>query len=331
MGPPETEVLGLHEVGAALFTGLVVGIAEGQGTVELVIDFITGVYVYRPGTQGKVGTRDGEVEVVSQHEVHTGVADVEAARLLFSEGRHQEAGGPGRFLGNEAEGENQRNRHAGHHGPCRAENGLLRGLGDDLGHTQLQVVVGFFQVADRIDALFQVDGLVRHHLDALALQQALTFLRNHIGDTGLAGIEIIPQLVHLVRLSVFRHFRQAFHFPRSRVLAAAGENGVGMHVVDQIIGRELHILIGDGGAAVIVDFALTVGEIRDDGVLGGGEGGLLQGALVQQVQGIPAGGGDGILHAQGIGPIGRDGIGPEGRQGVPVGGKDTAGGIRFLT
>ena len=313
MGPAEAEVLGLYEVGAALFTGLVVGIAEGQGAVELVIDFITGVYVYRPGSQGEVGTRDGEVEIVTQHEVHTGVTDVEAARLFLAEGRHQEAGGPGRLLRHEAEGEDQGNRNAGHHGPCRAENGLLRGFGDDLGHTKLQVIVWLLQVADRIDTFLQVDGLVRHHLDALSLQQALALLGDHIGDAGLAGIEVIPQFVHLVRLPVLRHFRQAFHLPGSGVLAAAGEDGVGLHIVDQIIGRELHILIGDGGTAVVVDFTLPVGEIRDDGVFGRRESGLLQGTLVQQVQGIPAGGGYGILHTQGIGPIGRDGIGLEGR------------------
>ena len=48
MGPSEAEVLGLDKVRAAFFSRLVVGKAEGQCAVELVIDFIAGVHVYRP-------------------------------------------------------------------------------------------------------------------------------------------------------------------------------------------------------------------------------------------------------------------------------------------
>ena len=41
VGPPEAEVTGLHEVCAALFTRLVIGIGEGYLAVELVVYLIS--------------------------------------------------------------------------------------------------------------------------------------------------------------------------------------------------------------------------------------------------------------------------------------------------
>ena len=46
--PSEAEVTGLDEVRAALLTGLVIGVGEGDGSVELVIDLVSGVKVYGP-------------------------------------------------------------------------------------------------------------------------------------------------------------------------------------------------------------------------------------------------------------------------------------------
>ena len=286
MGPAQAEVLGLDEVRASFFAGLVVGIAEGQRAVELVIDFIAGVDVYRPGAQREIGAGEGQVEIVSQHEVHAGVADIETAGLFLAEGGHQQTRGALRLLGYEAEGEYQGHRNAGHYGPGRAEDRLLRRLGDDLGHGQLQVVVRLLQVTDRVNALGEVDGLVRHHLDVLALQQAFALLGDHVGDAGLLGVEVVAEFVHFIRLAVFGHFGQAFPFSGGGVLAAAREDGVGLHVVLNVVCREFHVLVAHRGAAVVVDLALTVGEIRDDGVLGGGEGRFFQGTLAQQVQGV---------------------------------------------
>ena len=46
--PSKAEVTGLDEIRAALFTGLVVGVGEGDGSVELVIDLVSGVQVHGP-------------------------------------------------------------------------------------------------------------------------------------------------------------------------------------------------------------------------------------------------------------------------------------------
>ncbi len=48
MRPFNGEVPGLEEVRAALKAGLVVGIQYGEVTVELVIDFVSGIYVKSP-------------------------------------------------------------------------------------------------------------------------------------------------------------------------------------------------------------------------------------------------------------------------------------------
>ena len=143
-----------------------------------------------------------------------------------------------------------------------------------------------FQVANGVDTVPQVDGLVRHHLDLLTLEQTFRLLGNHIGDAGFLGGKVVTELVHLVGLSSFGHLRKTHHFSGGKIFLAPGKNGVGQHVVFQIIGRELHILVGDRSAAVIVYHAPSVPEVRDNGILGRREGRAFQRTLVQHVQGI---------------------------------------------
>ena len=144
------------------------------------------------------------------------------------------------------------------------------------------------KVTDGVHAVTHVDGLVRHHLDLLALKYALGLLGDHIGDACLAGVEVVVKLVHLVSLGAFRHFREALPFTREGVFLAPGIHGVGIHVILYVVCGELHVLVLDRSAAVIVDHASAAGKIRDDGVLGGRECGDFQGALAQEVQGIGA-------------------------------------------
>ena len=158
----------------------------------------------------------------------------------------------------------------------------------------------FLQVTDRIHAVFHVDGLVRHHLDLLTLQDAFGLFGDHVGDARLPGVEVVIHLVHLVAGTALGHLRKAVPFSREGVQLSAGIHRVGGHVKTDIIGRELHVLVGDRSAAVIVDEPVSVGKIRYNGVLGGGEGRPVERTLVQHVQGVLSGLGNGIGPRQGI-------------------------------
>ena len=311
MRPAEAEVLGLDEVGAAFFTGLVVGEVHGKVSVKLVIDFVSGVYIGRPGAQRIIAAGEGKVEIIPDDEIHTHIAGKEAAGLFLTKGGHQEAGGTGGFLGHEAKGQADGDGDIGNHRMRRAEHRFLRRLGDNLGHTQLQVIVRMLQVAHRVHAIPHIDGLVRHHLDFLALQDAFRLPGDHIGDASLLRIEIIAEFVHLVRLAAFRHFRQTFHLAGDEVFPPRGKDGVGFHIILDIIGRKLHILVGDRSTAIIVNHPLPITEVRYDGVFGRRKSRTFQGTFVQDIQGIPLGG------SQGIGPL--EGIPGGGLQGIRVG------------
>ena len=54
------------------------------------------------------------------------------------------------------------------------------------------------QIAYGIFTLSNVNGLVRHHLYILAVQQSLILLGYHFGYLGFSGIEIILQFFHSV-------------------------------------------------------------------------------------------------------------------------------------
>ena len=220
--------------------------------------------------------------------------------MLFTKGGHQETGGALRLFGHKTKRKADRDGDAGHHRPGRTEHRLLRRLGNDLGKTEFQVIMGLLQVTNGVHAVAHVDGLVRFHLDFLTLQQTVRLLGDHIGDTGFLGVEVVIQLVHLVALPVLGHFRKAFHFSGGKVFPASGVYRIGFHVVFQVIRRQFHVLISDRGAAVIIDHAFAVAEIRDDGVLGGREGRTLQRTLAKQVHGVGPGGFDGIGPVQGI-------------------------------
>ena len=282
--PAQAEVLGLEEVGGSLFTRLVVGVGEGELAVKLVVDLITGINVQGPGTKGIVVSGYGKVEIIPEHEVHTGVPEIEASGGFFTERGHQQTGGPCGLLRHESEGEAEGDGDIGNNRPGGAEHRFLRRLGYDLCHRQFKIIMGMLKVANGVHAVFHIDGAVRHHLDLLALQEAVRLVRYHIGDTRLVGVEVIPELLHLVGLLALGHLRLAFHLPGSGILAAGGENRIGFHIILDEVGLQRHILVCDRGAAVIVDHAPAIGEVGDDRVLGSGKGGAGEGTAVQQVQ-----------------------------------------------
>ena len=122
-------------------------------------------------------------------------------------------------------------------------------------------------VADSVFAFCDIDGLVRHHLDVLSVQDAFLLLGHHVGDACLAGIEIVPDLLHFVGLAVIFHFRKAF-YRSGRVFRAPCEYGLGLQVIFHIIGGKLHVAVRNGDIAVIVYHPFPVGKVFDDGVFG---------------------------------------------------------------
>ena len=165
--------------------------------------------------------------------------------------------------------------------------------------------MGVFQVADGIHAILHVNGAVRHHLDFLSLQQSFRFLRNHVGNPGLLGIEIIPELLHLVGLSALGHLRLPFPLSGRRILDTPCKHGIGQHVEFHVVGRQFHVLIGDGRPSIVVNLALAVRKISDGGIFRFGESRTFQGTFPEHVQGILTG--DGIRPVDGI-PVGNHGI-----------------------
>jgi len=143
----------------------------------------------------------------------------------------------------------------------RAEHRLLGRLGHDFGRRQLKVIMRVFKVADGIFTFCDVDGFVRHHLDVLAVKYSVILLCDHIRDPGLAGVEVVADLLHVECLAALCHLRLAFPLLRQTVVGASGKDRSCRHVVFHVIRLELNILIGDLHVTPIVHFSLPIGEI----------------------------------------------------------------------
>ena len=139
-------------------------------------------------------------------------------------------------------------------------------------------------VADRILSVFDIDGLVRHHLDALSVQDALVIVGQHVGDEGLVGIEIVPDFLHHIIVLSLLHLRLAFPFTTEGVQRAAGIDDARGHVIFHIIGGQGHVLVLNLHAAVVIDHAFPIGKILYDGIAGGSENRYCDGALGKHLE-----------------------------------------------
>ena len=150
----------------------------------------------------------------------------------------------------------------------------------------MQVVVRLVEIADRILSACDIDGLVRHHLDLLSMQEAFLLLGNHVGNPGLAGAEIIPQFLHLVCILALLHFRKSLPLLGDGIVCSAGIDGAGLHVIFHEIGREFHVVVFDVDFAVVIYFPLSVGEDLDDRVFRTGECRSIERALLLKGGGV---------------------------------------------
>ena len=177
-----------------------------------------------------------------------------------------------------------------------------------LGELQLKPVVRMLGIADGVFAVGHVDGIVRHHLHVPTMQDTVVFRGYEVGYERLLGLEVVFELLHVVGLLALCHHGAALPFAGQAVIDAFGIDGGGVHVVFHELGGELHVLVGDGHVAIIINEAVAVGEDFHDGVARGGERRLLEGTLAEQ--------GYGIQLVDGVGPV--EGIPPRKFQGIKL-------------
>ena len=146
--------------------------------------------------------------------------------------------------------------------------------------------MGMFEIADSVFSFCDVDGLVRHHLDVLSMKNPVILLRDHVRDPGLAGVEIVPDLLHVESLPSLSHLRLSLPLLRQAVVGASREDSSGGHVIFHVVGLELDVIIGDLHIAPVVHLTLSVRKILPYGILGSRERRAGQGTLVQQGNGV---------------------------------------------
>ena len=140
----------------------------------------------------------------------------------------------------------------------RSEHCLPGRLGHNLGRREFHVVVGMLQIAYGIFTLGYVDGLVRHHLDVPAMEYSFVLAGDHVGDPGLAGVEVVTDLFHVEGLAALGHYRLAFPCMVQGVIRAPCEYDTCRHVVFHVIGRQLQVLVRDLNVSPVVHLALAV-------------------------------------------------------------------------
>ena len=122
----------------------------------------------------------------------------------------------------------------------------------------MQVIVWMLEVTDSILAFCNVDGSVRQHLDVLSVQQTVFLLGYHVGNPGLAGIEVVSHLFHGVLGAAFFHLRLAFDFPRQRVKCSLGIDGSSLHVIFHVVCGKFHVAVLHGHVPIVIYLSLAI-------------------------------------------------------------------------
>ena len=127
-------------------------------------------------------------------------------------------------------------------------------------------VMWMLKVADSVFSMSDVDGFVREHLYVLSVKYSIILLCDHVGNPGLAGIEVVADLLHVEGLVTLGHYRLAFPFMGKGIIGATGEDCPGVHIVLHVVGLELYVLVGDFHIAPIEHLSLPVDEYLPGGV-----------------------------------------------------------------
>ena len=115
-------------------------------------------------------------------------------------------------------------------------------------------------VTDSVLSMGDVDGLVWEHLYVLAVEDSVILLGYHVGDPGLAGIEVVSDLLHVERLVTLGHHGLAFPCAGKGIIGTSGKDRPGVHVVFHVVGLEFDVLIGDFHITPVEHLTLAVGK-----------------------------------------------------------------------
>ena len=270
MAPSYTEVSCLEEVAASFFSDLVIGVCQREVTVAFVVHLISRVDIYCPRSQGVDISCQCYVEIITYDEIHSEIPKVESSGAFFSKCREEDTRGSVRTFRDESEGKTYRQWDIGYDRICRAEHCLLGRLGHDLGSRQMEVIMRLLTVTYGVFSMCDVDGAVGHHLDVLAVEDSVLLLCHHVGYACLLGVEVVADLIHAVGFTSLFHHRLS-DCRTCRIRSSAGIQDTCLEVIFHIVGRHLHVAVGDGDISIIVDLLLAVAEILYDGVSCGGE------------------------------------------------------------
>ena len=239
---------------------------------------ISGGQLQRPGavTVNVAGKR--YVYVVVYHYVITEVAQIQAAGILLTKGRHHDTAGTVWHIGYKTKWQRQRQGDILHHKVGRTEHGVLAGLGNDFSRRHLQVIVRMLRVADCIFTAGYVHRLVFQHLELLSAQLTVLLVCHHILDAGLTGIKAVVNLLHLVlRLAIFEH--RLPHPVIFVVFCTACVHDIIVKIVGHIVGRNLGLAIFHRDITIVIDNPSSSCKILYDRVFSRRECWPLKGAL----------------------------------------------------
>ena len=117
-------------------------------------------------------------------------------------------------------------------------------------------------IADRVFSFGDVDGIIRHHLDVLSVENAVRFLCHDVGYARLAALEIVAQLLHRVGLAALAHRRLSGDVSE-RILRASGIDCLCLEVIFHVVSSEFHVPVCHGNIAVVIDHLSSLAEILD--------------------------------------------------------------------
>ena len=143
-------------------------------------------------------------------------------------------------------------------------------------------------VTDRVFSVSDIYGIVRHHLDVLAVEDSVLFLGHDIGNAGFARFEIVAQLLHSVCFPALGHCRLTGHIAQA-VGCTPRIDCLGFQIIFHIVCGELHISICHSDFAIVINHLLPFAEILNDRVFGRRKSRSFKGRFAQQFKGIRRG------------------------------------------
>ena len=117
------------------------------------------------------------------------------------------------------------------------------------------------EVAGGVAALADVDAVVVHAFDALAMQVTATLFGPHLGDDAFLCSEVVPHLHGIEGGFSLGEHRPALYLA-CRVGQAMCRAGVGLQVKLEVVGFEDDVVVFGFGLTVIEDFLLVHVAVR---------------------------------------------------------------------